>query len=85
MTVKTSLQEIMLRSLHNQFGVDVAPATGLEGEALDSWIDAAEDALFLKLQHELREQTADRELARKELQEQYDKWKNELRGDNRTD
>ena len=42
----------MLRRLSLEFGVDVAPAEGLTGAALDMWIDAAEDELFLRLMAE---------------------------------
>ena len=52
MTDKTSLQALMLRRLSLEFGVDVAPAEGLTGAALDMWIDAAEDELFLRLMAE---------------------------------
>ena len=36
MTDKTSLQALMLRRLSLEFGVDVAPAEGLVGAALDA-------------------------------------------------
>ena len=52
MTDKTSLQTLMLRRLSLEFGVDVAPAEGLTGAALDMWIDAADEALFLRLMAE---------------------------------
>ena len=52
MTDKTSLQALMLRRLSLEFGVDVAPAEGLTGAALDMWIDAAADELFLRLMAE---------------------------------
>ena len=52
MTDKTSLQALMLRRLSLEFGVDVAPAEGLTGAALDMWIDATEDELFLRLMAE---------------------------------
>ena len=48
----TELQTIMLRRLSAEFNVDVAPAEGLTGAALDMWIDAAEDELFLRLMAE---------------------------------
>ena len=42
----TELQTIMLRRLSAEFDVDTTPATGLEGAALDAWIERAEDDLF---------------------------------------
>ena len=45
----TELQTIMLRRLSAEFDVDTTPATGLEGAALDAWIERAEDDLFEKL------------------------------------
>lgn len=45
----TELQTIMLRRLRLEFGVDTTPAQGLEGAALEAWIEAAEDALFERL------------------------------------
>lgn len=45
----TEYQTIMLRRLSLEFGVDVTPAQGLEGAALDAWIEAAADALFEQL------------------------------------
>ena len=35
-----------LRSLSAGFDVDVSGAAGLTGQALDQWLDAAEDRLF---------------------------------------
>ena len=48
----TELQTIMLRRLSAEFNVDTTPADGLTGAALDMWIDAAEDELFLRLMAE---------------------------------
>lgn len=45
----TELQTIMLRRLGLEFDVDTTPATGLEGAALDAWIERAEDDLFERL------------------------------------
>lgn len=45
----TELQTIMLRRLSAEFDVDTTPATGLEGEALDAWIERAGDDLFERL------------------------------------
>ena len=45
----TNLQTIMLTRLQQEFGVDTTPATGLEGAALDAWIERAGDDLFDRL------------------------------------
>jgi hypothetical protein len=45
----TELQTIMLTRLRLEFDVDTTPADGLEGAALDQWIERAEDELFEKL------------------------------------
>jgi len=45
----TEFQTIMLTRLRQEFDVDTTPADGLEGAALDAWIEQAEDALFEKL------------------------------------
>ncbi len=45
----TNFQNIMLRRLRLEFDVDTTPAQGLEGTALDAWIEGAEDALFEEL------------------------------------
>ena len=45
----TNFQTIMLRRLSAEFDVDTTPAQGLEGAALDAWIERAEDALFEEL------------------------------------
>ena len=74
----TPVQSAMLLRLNLEFGVDVAPAEGLTGAALDMWIDAADEALFLRLRAELDAQTADRELARDELAAQYESWRKAL-------
>ena len=39
---------ITLQTLKNQFGVDIAPAEKLTGEALERWSEAAEDKVFEK-------------------------------------
>ena len=46
------VQHIMLERLRLAFRVDTSPADGLTGAALDMWIDAAEDELFLRLMAE---------------------------------
>ena len=45
----TEFQTIMLTRLRLEFDVDTTPADGLEGAALDQWIERAEDELFEKL------------------------------------
>ncbi len=45
----TELQTIMLTRLRREFDVDTTPADGLEGAALDAWIELAEDDLFERL------------------------------------
>ncbi|MHB8123814.1 MAG: hypothetical protein ACYDG4_16925 [Desulfuromonadaceae bacterium] len=45
----TELQTIMLTRLRLEFDVDTTPADGLEGAALDAWIEQAEDELFERL------------------------------------
>ena len=43
----------MLRRLSAEFDVDMTPAQGLEGAALDAWIEGTEDALFETLFEQL--------------------------------
>ena len=45
----TELQTIMLTRLRLEFDVDTTPADGLDGAALDQWIELAEDDLFERL------------------------------------
>lgn len=40
---------MLLCRLNAEFDVDVTPAQGLEGGALDAWIEGAEAALFERL------------------------------------
>ena len=68
----------VLRDLKERFGVDTSPADALTGQELQAWIDAADEALFLRLMAELAAQTADRELARDELAAQYEIWRKAL-------
>lgn len=37
---------LVLRALELKFGVDVAPAAGLQGDELRAWIGRADNALF---------------------------------------
>ncbi len=41
--------QITLARLANEFGVNVAPAAGLIGQELQTWLELAEDELFLEL------------------------------------
>ncbi len=41
--------QITLTRLACEFGVNVAPATGLRGQELQTWLELAEDELFLEL------------------------------------
>ena len=68
----------VLRSLREHFNVDTTPAEGLTGPELQAWLYRAEDELFERLRAELAAQTADRELARKELGVQLDNWRKAL-------
>ena len=45
----TEFQTIMLTRLRLEFDIDTTPADGLEGAALDQWIERAEDDLFERL------------------------------------
>lgn len=48
--------QITLRTLRDDFGVDVAPAEGLNGQELATWLEQAEDAVFEREHTELRRQ-----------------------------
>ena len=50
-----------LRSLSAGFDVDVSAALHLTGQALDQWLDAAEDELFAAGLQDLREMKQERE------------------------
>jgi hypothetical protein len=45
---KESISRITLQTLKTDFGVDIAPADKLTGEALERWSEAAEDKVFEK-------------------------------------
>jgi hypothetical protein len=47
---------LVLERLRDDFGVDIAPATDLHGQALSDWIDQVEDAVFEREHAELRAQ-----------------------------
>lgn len=52
---QTPFQTLHLARLADLFGVDVAPAQALTGEALDAWLWAAEDRLFEQLLDDSRQ------------------------------
>ena len=45
----TALQSILLARLRDDFQVDISPADGLFGDALEQWLVSAEKALFEEL------------------------------------
>ena len=51
-----SVMQLVFERLRDDFGVDIAPAIGLHGQALADWIDQAEDAVFEREHAELRAQ-----------------------------
>lgn len=57
----TSFQEVRLRSLSKDFGVDIAPAEQLFGKDLDNFITEAEDRLFQAGLEDLKEMQKERE------------------------
>ncbi len=57
----TEYQRTRLESMAKSFGLDVSEAQHLSGQALDQWLDAAEDELFAKGLKDLAEMRAERE------------------------
>ena len=53
MTERTTYQQTRMDGLQKDFNVDMAPAQHLSGQALDQWLDAAEDELFAAAMMEL--------------------------------
>lgn len=51
-----AVQRLALETLRRDFGVDVAPAAGLRGQELATWLEQAEDAVFEREHAELRAQ-----------------------------
>ena len=45
--MQTAYQQIRLEGLAKGFDIDVEPAQHLSGEALDAWLNQAEDEWFL--------------------------------------
>lgn len=60
-TARTEYQLVRLAGLQMGFGVDVSAALHLTGQALDQWLDAAEDELFAAGLQDLREMKQERE------------------------
>ena len=60
-TARTSYQQTRMDALQKGFNVDMAPAQHLTGQALDQWLDAAEDELFAAGLKDLAEMRAERE------------------------
>lgn len=60
-TARTSYQQTRLAGLQMGFDVDVSAALHLSGQALDQWLNAAEDELFAAGLQDLREMKQERE------------------------
>lgn len=60
-TARTEYQLVRLAGLQMGFGVDVSAALHLTGQALDQWLDAAEDELFAAGLQDLRAMKQERE------------------------
>lgn len=60
-TDRTSYQQTRMDGLQKGFDVDMAPAQHLTGQALDQWLDAAEDELFAKGLQDLKEMQIERQ------------------------
>ena len=60
-TDRTTYQQTRMDGLQKGFDVDMAPAQHLSGQALDQWLDAAEDELFAAGLQDLREMKQERE------------------------
>ena len=60
-TDRTTYQQTRMDALQKGFNVDMAPAQHLTGQALDQWLDAAEDELFAAGLQDLREMKQERE------------------------
>ena len=60
-TARTSYQQTRMDGLQKGFNVDMTPAQHLTGQALDQWLDAAEDELFAAGLQDLREMKQERE------------------------
>ena len=60
-TQRTEYQTARMDGLMNGFGVDIQPAMCLTGQALDQWLNAAEDELFAAGLQDLRTMRNERE------------------------
>ena len=61
MTERTSYQLVRLAGLQMGFDVDVSAALHLTGQALDQWLNAAEDELFAQGLQDLKEMQIERQ------------------------
>ena len=61
MTERTTYQQTRMDGLQKGFNVDMTPAQHLNGQALDQWLDAAEDELFAKGLQDLKEMQIERQ------------------------
>ena len=57
----TSHQQARIDGMAQGFRVDVTPASELTGQALDAWLNSAEDALFAECLKDLGAMRAERE------------------------
>lgn len=57
----TSYQQARIDGMAQGFRVEVTPASELTGQALDAWMNAAEDALFDECLKDLGAMRAERE------------------------
>ena len=60
-TARTTYQQTRMDGLQKGFNVDMTPAQHLNGQALDQWLDAAEDELFAKGLQDLKEMQIERQ------------------------
>ena len=61
MTERTTYQQTRMDGLQKGVDVDMAPAQHLTGQALDQWLDAAEDELFAAGLQDLKEMQIERQ------------------------
>ena len=60
-TDRTSYQQTRMDGLQKGFNVDMTPAQHLTGQALDQWLNAAEDELFAQGLQDLKEMQIERQ------------------------
>ena len=61
MTERTTYQQTRMDGLQKGFNVDMTPAQHLNGQALDQWLNAAEDELFAQGLQDLKEMQIERQ------------------------